>query len=181
MNDCIVPYAVTRQTDLSFSLMTSWMFHTSAKPRQCLLFIKAGIVFFRCRSSEVNSEGLVRFSNLHTLVAWSHGDKLGYCNSNSFSKAAQELESDNATITLDIAPNPVSTSTLFSFLLVEAGAYKLELFDVNGVKIRHIKEAVAAKGQRMNYTFDARGLRRGIYLLRLTANNSIVLKKLIIQ
>jgi hypothetical protein len=64
---------------------------------------------------------------------------------------------------------------------VEAGPYKLELSNVNGVKIRRIKEAVSVKGQSVTYPFDAGGLRPGIYLLRLTANNLVVSKKLIVQ
>jgi hypothetical protein len=110
-----------------------------------------------------------------------HGDKLGVCNTNLISKAAPKLEGDNATVTLDISPNPVFNNTVFSFRLVESGQYKLELFNVNGVKIRRIKEAVSVKGQSVIYPFDASGLRPGIYLLRLTANNAIVSKKLIVQ
>jgi hypothetical protein len=113
----------------------------------------------------------------------SHGDKLGVCESNFVSGSTPEpvLETGNATVTLDIAPNPVSTSTTFSFRLVAAGPYKLELFNVNGVKIRRIKEALSVKGQSVNYPFDASGLRPGIYLLRLTTNNLVVSKKLIVQ
>jgi hypothetical protein len=111
----------------------------------------------------------------------SHGDKLGTCSTNLISGATQELETDNTTATLEIAPNPVSGSTVFSFRLAEAGQYQLELFNVNGVKIRRIQEAISVKGQNITYPFDASGLRPGIYLLRLTANNTVVSKKLIVQ
>jgi hypothetical protein len=64
---------------------------------------------------------------------------------------------------------------------VEAGPYKLELSNVNGVKIRRINEAVSLKGQTITYPFDAGSLKPGVYLLRLTANNDVVSKKLIVQ
>jgi hypothetical protein len=113
----------------------------------------------------------------------SHGDQLGVCEANFVSKETPELdiETDHAAISLDIAPNPASGSTVLSFRLAEAGLYKLELFNVNAVKLRHIKEAVAVKGQNVNYPFDASSLRPGVYVLRLTANGSIVSKKLIVQ
>jgi hypothetical protein len=111
----------------------------------------------------------------------SHGDKLGVCGANFVSRSTPGSETDNTIVTLDIAPNPVSNSTVFSFRLAEAGHYHLELYNLNGVKIRRIKEAISVKGQSITYPFDASGLMPGIYLLRLTANNIVVSKKLIVQ
>jgi len=81
-----------------------------------------------------------------------------------------------------IAPNPLSSSAVIQFSLVEAGTAKLTLYDLNGREIGIISEGVFAGGTNTVNWHAPDGLSNGCYLMRLEttvgndASHLIVLK-----
>ena len=74
-------------------------------------------------------------------------------------------------------PNPFNPATIISFQLPEAEDVKLEIFDVTGRRVAVLVNKRAEAG-RHNITFDASSLSSGVYFYRLTAGQTILMKKL---
>ncbi|QEC58544.1 T9SS type A sorting domain-containing protein [Flavisolibacter ginsenosidimutans] len=110
-----------------------------------------------------------------------HGDKLGSCVSPSItSRTVAEPTVVNYESDLFVSPNPATSGTNVSFTLPQAGKYKLELFNVNGVRVKLLQEAVSKVGQNI-YKLDASTLTPGLYLIRLTTTDVSLSKQLIVQ
>jgi hypothetical protein len=84
----------------------------------------------------------------------------------------------SAVSRLLISPNPFSTSTTISYSLPTAANYSLKLYDVTGQLI-----STLASGNRNagNHTLTTPTLARGIYVLKLTTNNTTNTAKLIVE
>ena len=74
-------------------------------------------------------------------------------------------------------PNPFNSSTNISFGLPEAGFVELTVFDVNGRLVSRLVNGVVSAGSH-NYTFDAKNLESGIYLVKLSAAGETVTQKI---
>lgn len=77
----------------------------------------------------------------------------------------------DATLGLTVSPNPISGRSSIGFNLPETGAIQLEVFGMNGQKIRVLADDVTNSGMHTVYWdgTDASGapLANGLYLLRL--------------
>jgi len=85
----------------------------------------------------------------------------------------------DASSNLKIAPNPVSSSAIFSFSLPAAGKVSLKIFDMNGRLINAVAEKVFAAGEHQ-LKWDATNVRAGIYILKMQAGNYAETKKVIV-
>jgi hypothetical protein len=85
------------------------------------------------------------------------------------------------TFNLAIYPNPTTESTSIAYHLTEKGNVKLEVVDVLGKKIGEVINANQVEG---DYSFSISkanyNLKNGIYFVRLTVNNAVVTRKLVI-
>ena len=72
---------------------------------------------------------------------------------------------------LSFQPNPVNSIVRFSFDAPIPNNSRIELFDLAGKCVR-ISEPVSA---RLNYEMDLSDLDKGIYMVRCTAPNGVVL------
>jgi len=82
---------------------------------------------------------------------------------------------------LSIFPNPSSTTSTISYHLNQKGAVKLEVVDLLGKKVADVVNTNQAEGD-YTYTISKvdNKLNNGIYFIRLSVNNSIVTKKIVI-
>lgn len=93
----------------------------------------------------------------------------------------QPEASQPATFTLLGAyPNPFNPTTSISFLLPQASAVKLQVFDVSGRLVGAIHESLMPSG-RHEITFDGSGLPSGVYIYRLTAGDRQAVAKMILM
>lgn len=78
---------------------------------------------------------------------------------------------------LSIAPNPTSGDAQISYTLPEGGFVQLEIFSAIGQKLYTFVNAKRSAGV---YTDDIRQLAAGVYLLRLTVDNKLESKQLVV-
>jgi uncharacterized delta-60 repeat protein len=86
---------------------------------------------------------------------------------------------DNNTI-VNIYPNPFSESANIQFSLAENSAITIELFDLQGRKIKTIKQGNFSAGTH-SLKFSADDLPKGVYFLQLKTVNFIGVQKVVIQ
>lgn len=82
---------------------------------------------------------------------------------------------------LGIYPNPTTESTSIAYHLTEKGNVKLEVVDVLGKKVAEVINSNQTEGD-YNFTISKSeySLKNGIYFVRLTVNNAVVTRKLVI-
>jgi hypothetical protein len=76
-------------------------------------------------------------------------------------------------------PNPFNPTTNITFSLPESGAVKLELFNVLGKKVSSIVNQELSAGN-YNIAFDGSKLAAGTYFYRISTNNFIETKKMLL-
>ena len=83
---------------------------------------------------------------------------------------------------LTVYPNPVFENAEISFKAETATACTLELFDINGRRVKTIFNDRVEKDHRYQQSFERGNLKAGIYLLRLSNDQGwIDVKKLIVH
>jgi hypothetical protein len=77
------------------------------------------------------------------------------------------------------SPNPVSSATDITYSIAEAGAVRLEVFDLAG---RHVATLVDAQRPAGTHTatWDARGVANGVYMYQLQAAGTTETRRLVI-
>lgn len=81
---------------------------------------------------------------------------------------------------LDAYPNPFSGSTLIQFSINAPASLKIELWDLNGRKIKLIAEGNFEKGNH-EMVLDNTDLSTGVYLLKLITSDNVITRKLVKQ
>jgi len=79
-------------------------------------------------------------------------------------------------------PNPFSSHTHIEVSVAQAGNVQLEVLDMSGRIVSQIHDGFMQAQQQYVFDFDASNLSGGMYLMRLTSNNSgIQVKKLVLS
>jgi len=76
-------------------------------------------------------------------------------------------------------PNPFNKETLIKFSLPSTSLVSIEFFDSHVEKVYEIKNAEYPAGQNQ-ITFNAEGLKPGIYFYRFKAGDYVEVKKMVI-
>ncbi len=76
-------------------------------------------------------------------------------------------------------PNPFNPSTNISYSIPANGNVMLEVFNIQGQKVATLVEGFKSAGSH-NLTFNASNLASGVYTYRLTAGNSVQVKKMLL-
>lgn len=75
-------------------------------------------------------------------------------------------------------PNPFNPSTTIAYGVPETGEVTLEVFDVLGRKVATLLNEERKTAGRYTLNFNASNLASGMYIYRLRAGNSVIIKKL---
>ncbi|MBO2008253.1 T9SS type A sorting domain-containing protein, partial [Hymenobacter negativus] len=75
---------------------------------------------------------------------------------------------------LSVFPNPFSSNATIEFNTLKSGAVMVELFNLQGQRVRKLYTGDATAGTPQRVTLDAPGLSTGTYLVRLTTGNEVV-------
>ncbi len=75
-------------------------------------------------------------------------------------------------------PNPFNPSTVIEFTLAEQGEVSIELFDIQGTKVKDLVRGIQSAGKH-SLTVSAEGLASGTYLIRMNAGKFTATKKII--
>jgi hypothetical protein len=76
-------------------------------------------------------------------------------------------------------PNPFNPTTTIEFAILKAGQYALNLYNTLGELVRNISEKKYEAGYHQE-TFNATGFSSGIYLYRLTGDNTTIVRKMVL-
>lgn len=76
-------------------------------------------------------------------------------------------------------PNPFNPVSILQFSIADAGTVLLELFDIQGTKIKSLMNETKPAG-RHSYIINGTGLSSGTYLVRLTAGKFSATRKIIL-
>ncbi|MBN8704335.1 MAG: T9SS type A sorting domain-containing protein [Bacteroidetes bacterium] len=74
-------------------------------------------------------------------------------------------------------PNPFNPVTLISYTVPVSGNLKIEVYDVQGIKVATVVDRFVSAGD-YEVPFDAFGLSSGIYLLRMTNSETSLVNKI---
>ena len=80
---------------------------------------------------------------------------------------------------LIVFPNPFTNETNFVYVLIEARAVRLSIFDITGREIAVLEDAKKQQGE-YHIKYNADNLKAGIYYYRLTSGNEALTGKLIL-
>jgi hypothetical protein len=108
------------------------------------------------------------------------GDQLGSCptSTSSSTLAEQEVAADSDLVS---APNPGVGSTTVSFTLGTAGAYRLEVLNLQGTVVAVLGEGSGAAGQRFTYEFTKGRLTGELYLVHLITGKSNKFSRVVLK
>jgi hypothetical protein len=109
-----------------------------------------------------------------------HGDRLAGCNITAASRTMIVRETANANELL-VYPNPSASQTTISFSISKAGKYKLELFDINGALISVLQQGASVEKQPIIRRFNAKQYSSGMYFVKLTEDDNVIIKRIVIQ
>jgi hypothetical protein len=84
-----------------------------------------------------------------------------------------------SSFTLSAYPNPFNPQTTLSFTLPQQGNVKLDIFDVNGRKVKELTDEVLSAGEH-HVTFDGSSLPSGIYFARMNFAGTTQTQKLLL-
>jgi hypothetical protein len=76
-------------------------------------------------------------------------------------------------------PNPFTGSTTITFTAVESQEYQLDIFDMSGRLVQHLKTGKAQAGQLVQVEWQASDVRAGIYMARLSTGTTVQQLKLV--
>ncbi|MBI1931718.1 MAG: T9SS type A sorting domain-containing protein [Ignavibacteriales bacterium] len=77
-------------------------------------------------------------------------------------------------------PNPFNPTTTIKFGLPEQAVVDLKIYDILGREVATIINNKTLKAGSFEYSFDASKLASGTYIYRLTSNNNVVTKKMLL-
>jgi hypothetical protein len=94
----------------------------------------------------------------------------------------QKLIPDEPTTegAIELYPNPATNSLTVSFVPAITGNSKIALLTIDGKKILEINNGIAKSGKKYYKKIDVTKLVSGVYLVQLTNNNKLTIKKIII-
>ena len=116
-------------------------------------------------------------SSIHVALGRVTGTK-----ENSLGGASDVKKTDGIPVAYELSqnyPNPFNPSTTISFSIPKASFVTLKVYDVIGKEVANI---ISERKDAGNYTaqFDAARLSSGVYLYRLTADNLVINKKMML-
>jgi hypothetical protein len=97
-------------------------------------------------------------------------------NETSIATQLEEVEAAGHELSLDVFPNPFSSSAEIQFSLINASDIKLELFDLQGKKIKTIAEGNFSDGNHQ-LILECNDMESGIYLLQFVTGLSSISSK----
>jgi len=76
-------------------------------------------------------------------------------------------------------PNPFNPSTNIQVFIVKSGLATVSIYNALGQKVKNVFEGTMSKGYH-NFTFDGSELSSGIYMICLTTNEAVEMKKILL-
>ncbi|MGV3504504.1 MAG: Ig-like domain-containing protein [Adhaeribacter sp.] len=124
---------------------------------------------------------VVGLSSDQVAAHLAHGDKLGSCSSGKFNARLELVVNQAEQVELGIYPNPARVKTNIEFTLVEAGSYRLALYDLKGTLVKEIAAGQGESQQFISRQLDVSAYPQGVYLIRLSTSGKGLTSRLLIE
>ena len=98
----------------------------------------------------------------------------------SLKKSMMKSTLNERDIELSAYPNPFSSEVTIAFRMPEARQVRVEVFHISGKKVADLFDATVEAGTRTSLQFDGTKLPAGVYFYRLTAEELILHKQMIL-
>jgi hypothetical protein len=85
----------------------------------------------------------------------------------------------NSTFNIQIFPNPVSEIVTFEYSLEREEKIEIAVYNLAGQEVGKVFEGIQGRGMR-NFTWNAEGLRSGIYFCKLQIGDRSRTRKMIV-
>jgi glucose/arabinose dehydrogenase len=194
-SDCAKPYGLSSTSITSTTATLKWGTTTNATSYN-IQYRKTGSSTWSLSTVNTNSlnlTGLIPSSQYEFQLQTNCGANrssftaLAYFTTKpSGQRTEQEADSTVATgvqkdISLNVYPNPFSYETNISFKLDTVSAVRIDVIDITG-RLVHQFDEISMRQEEGEYTFSFvpsdLGLTPGIYIVRLTINNSVTTRKI---
>src|SRR5207344_232878 len=94
----------------------------------------------------------------------------------TFTTGSLKADASYGEAFFEVYPNPVTSTATISFSIAQDSYVQIELYDITGSKLQTVLDAnVSAGSQVIGLNRDQ--LNAGIYFLRLSLNNEVMMKK----
>ena len=80
-----------------------------------------------------------------------------------------------------IYPNPINDNASIEYTLNNSSSVSIKLYNITGQLVNTIFDGNAEAGEKYILKFNADGMKSGVYFFRLTTNNTVVTKSIIIS
>ncbi len=119
-----------------------------------------------------NEQEYVVRAYAETVSGKTYGEELDF----EITSSLNSIDIDNLDITL--YPNPANSTTTISIKGID-GKVSISIIDIQGRTITSVDKN--SSSNEIKHSFDLEGLAKGVYYIRVNAENSIKTQKLIIQ
>jgi len=89
-------------------------------------------------------------------------------------------EADRAIPMVNCFPNPFTDKTTLQFMLAVDNHVKIDVYNLTGKLIQVLYEGDVNKNQKYSVEFDGKMLPTGVYIYKMTMNNSVYMGKMIL-
>ena len=81
----------------------------------------------------------------------------------------------------NLQPNPTNDVSQLGFVVTENMRIRVDLIGMDGVLVTELYDGIAQSGVNHTLDIDADGLSNGMYQIRLSSNDYLVVKKLLVS
>src|SRR6185312_1634843 len=90
-------------------------------------------------------------------------------------------QAESKALSANIYPNPVSNSMSLTLNMKESGVLTAELYSMDGKMVRMLENNSQTTAGTFEKTYELNDLPKGIYFLRINANNITETRKVIVE
>ena len=98
----------------------------------------------------------------------------------TFTTGALKMDGSSGQVFLEVYPNPVTSTATISFSLMEDSRVLIELYDITGQQLQTLLDAYVSAGSQ-NVNLNRAQLRAGIYFIKFSFNDEVMMRKVVIQ
>ena len=91
------------------------------------------------------------------------------------------LSINNSTDEFFISPNPIINESIIYYQSVNTSFVNIELLDLQGNVVKKVYQGAGLENQNNPLKLNRKGIRKGMYLLRIQSNNKVIFSRVLIK
>lgn len=183
---CNKPVSITTGTVTTSTAVLSWdasecgvSYEVQYKPVAELTWITENTTNSTITLTGLTANTLYEWK-VSTICVESPLVQTAFTETDEFATAQNGIEELAGLSQINIYPNPVTTTAMIEFNLIENANIKIELLDIAGQSVAVIQDGNLNAGAH-NFTFERNQLSSGVYTLQFTNGSNSFIKNIIIE